>query len=55
MQRPGGHPLGGITNLGPTQRVRFAELEGPGVITHFWCTIAHDAPFYSRLLTSPLR
>jgi hypothetical protein len=28
-----------------------AELEGPGRIAHIWCTIAHDAPFYSRLLT----
>jgi hypothetical protein len=28
-----------------------AELNGPGVITHIWCTIAHEAPFYSRLLT----
>lgn len=22
-----------------------AELEGPGIITHEWCTIAHKAPF----------
>ncbi len=28
-----------------------ADLKGPGVITHIWNTIAHDAPFYSRLLT----
>lgn len=28
-----------------------AELQGPGVITHFWNTIAHDVPSYSRLLT----
>lgn len=28
-----------------------AELEGSGVITHIWFTIAHEAPFYSRLLT----
>jgi hypothetical protein len=28
-----------------------AELEGPGVIAHVWFTIAHKAPFYSRLLT----
>ncbi len=28
-----------------------ADLKGPGVITHFWNTIAHRAPFYSRLLT----
>ena len=28
-----------------------ADLKGPGVITHFWNTIAHKATFYSRLLT----
>lgn len=28
-----------------------AELPGPGVITHFWNTIAHDVPASSRLLT----
>ena len=28
-----------------------AELEGPGKITHLWFTIAHNVPFYSRLLT----
>ena len=28
-----------------------AELEGPGAIAHIWFTIAHNAPFYSRLLT----
>ncbi len=35
----------------PGGTLTLAELEGPGVITHFWCTIAHDAPFYSRLMT----
>jgi hypothetical protein len=28
-----------------------ADLKGPGMIVHFWNTIAHEAPFYSRLLT----
>jgi hypothetical protein len=28
-----------------------ANLKGPGIITHIWNTIAHEAPFYSRLLT----
>lgn len=28
-----------------------AQLDGPGRIVHIWFTIAHDAPFYSRLLT----
>ncbi|MBN2507534.1 MAG: DUF2961 domain-containing protein [Verrucomicrobia bacterium] len=35
-------PAGGVLTL--------AELEGPGVITHLWFTIAHKAPFYSRLM-----
>jgi hypothetical protein len=35
----------------PGQTLTLAELEGPGKIVHFWCTIAHTAPFYSRLLT----
>ena len=28
-----------------------ADLKGPGIIVHFWDTIAHQAPFYSRLMT----
>ena len=28
-----------------------ADLKGPGVIVHFWNTIAHQAPFYSQLIT----
>ena len=28
-----------------------ADLKGPGMIVHFWNTIAHQAPFYSRLMT----
>lgn len=35
----------------PGDTLTLAELEGPGVITHIWFTIAHEAPFYSRLLT----
>ena len=37
--------------IAPGGTLTLAELEGPGVITHLWFTIAHDAPFYSRLLT----
>lgn len=37
--------------IAPGGTLTLAELEGPGMIVHFWCTIAHDAPFYSRLLT----
>ena len=35
----------------PGGTLTLAELEGPGVITHIWFTIAHDAQFYSRLMT----
>ncbi len=28
-----------------------AELDGPGLITHIWFTIAHEAKSYSRLMT----
>lgn len=35
----------------PGDTLTLAELEGPGIITHIWCTISHRAPFYSRLLT----
>ncbi len=35
----------------PGATLEVANLEGPGKITHIWCTIAHDVPFYSRLLT----
>jgi hypothetical protein len=28
-----------------------ADLKGPGVITHIWNTINHEAQFYSRLMT----
>lgn len=35
----------------PGGTLTLATLDGPGQIVHIWCTIAHDAPFYSRLLT----
>ncbi len=35
----------------PGDTLTLADLEGPGVITHIWCTIAHSVPFYSRQLT----
>jgi hypothetical protein len=37
--------------IDPGGTLVLADLQGPGVITHFWNTIAHEAPFYSRLLT----
>jgi len=37
--------------IAPGGTLTLAQLEGPGIITHIWFTIAHDAPFYSRLLT----
>ncbi len=35
----------------PGGTLTLAELRGPGMIVHIWCTIAHNVPFYSRLLT----
>jgi hypothetical protein len=35
----------------PGATLVLAELEGPGMITHIWNTIAHSAPNYSRLMT----
>lgn len=35
----------------PGGTLTLAEMDGPGVIAHIWCTISHPAPFYSRLLT----
>ena len=37
--------------IAPGATLTLAELEGPGAIAHIWCTISHEAPFYSRLLT----
>ncbi|MHB0960265.1 MAG: glycoside hydrolase family 172 protein [Pirellulaceae bacterium] len=35
----------------PGGTLTLAELDGPGIITHIWFTIAHDDPFYSAQLT----
>ena len=35
----------------PGGTLTVAELDGPGVITHIWNTIAHEAPFYSAQMT----
>jgi hypothetical protein len=35
----------------PGATLTLAELKGPGMIVHFWCTIADGEPYYSRLLT----
>jgi hypothetical protein len=37
--------------VAPGATLTLAELNGPGVVVHFWCTIGHPAPFYSRLMT----
>ena len=36
--------------IAPGGTLTLAELEGPGLITHIWFTIAHEAKGYSRLL-----
>ena len=35
----------------PGDTLTIGEMKGPGVITHIWFTIAHEAKFYSRLMT----
>lgn len=35
----------------PGGTLTLAELDGPGIITHIWFTIAHEDPFYSSQLT----
>ncbi len=37
--------------IAPGATLVLADLKGPGIITHFWNTIAHQAPFYSELMT----
>ncbi len=37
--------------IAPGATLTLAELTGPGVITHIWCTIAHGDPHYSNQLT----
>ncbi len=37
--------------IDPGGTLTVAELQGPGQIVHIWCTIAHEDPFYSRLMT----
>src|SRR5208337_4786637 len=34
----------------PHGELTLGELKGPGKIVHFWCTIAHEDPEYSRML-----
>ena len=37
--------------IDPLGVLTLAELKGPGMIVHFWCTIADPDPYYSRMLT----
>ncbi len=37
--------------LPPHSSFTVAELDGPGVITHIWCTLLHGSPYYSREVT----
>jgi hypothetical protein len=37
--------------IAPGDTLTLADLNGPGVITHIWCTIAHADPYYSNQLT----
>jgi len=37
--------------IAPGRTLTLAQLDGPGRIVHFWCTISDSEPCYSRLLT----
>ncbi len=37
--------------IDPGKTLTLAQLEGPGIVTHIWFTIAHDDPFYAGKLT----
>ncbi|HEX4122476.1 MAG TPA: glycoside hydrolase family 172 protein [Verrucomicrobiae bacterium] len=37
--------------IAPGGTLTLANLSGPGTVVHFWCTIAHRDPYYSRLMT----
>lgn len=37
-------------SIAPGETLTLAQLQGPGEITHIWCTVAASEPQYSRLL-----
>lgn len=39
---------GDAKSIEPGQALVLGELQGPGVITHFWCTVSSDDLFYGR-------
>lgn len=41
---------GDARSLAPGETLELANLEGPGAITHMWCTVASQDPFYGRSL-----
>jgi len=42
---------GDCRGIAPGDTLALAELDGPGMISHIWFTIAHPSPGYPRLLT----
>lgn len=42
---------GDASTIEPNGTLTLADLEGPGVIAHIWCTINHPVPEHPRLLT----
>jgi len=44
------HSNGDSKSIGTGETLVLGELEGPGVITHLWCTVSSDNPFYARAL-----
>lgn len=41
---------GDAKSIAPGETLEVADLTGPGAITHIWCTVGMDDPFYGRSL-----
>lgn len=44
------HRNGDARPIGPGETLVLADVEGPGVISHIWCTVGAWDPFYGRSL-----
>ena len=44
------HSNGDARPIGKGQTLVLGDLEGPGIITHIWCTVGSFDPFYGRSL-----
>ena len=41
---------GDSRSIATGETLALADLQGPGIITHIWCTVGSDDPFYGRAL-----